>query len=187
MSSIIAFRPSLRAYALKLTIAALIAGLIIASAIIFRADILSLKSYGKVVFLLLLIIPSIAFLLEVLGPVYFVRTHLYSVGNGKVEESVGAISRKSKVIFISQIREIEVYQGFGGRLFRYGDVRVLSGLGSSEDIFMRSVADPMGIKSKIESFISSNKIEQKEENKNSGQASRRHGFLYPLSLHYDRP
>ncbi|WP_449462950.1 PH domain-containing protein [Tardisphaera miroshnichenkoae] len=146
------FRPTLRAYLVRFVLVSVVFVLIMGAALFYRQVLLSLRD-GLYLLLMLLGLDVIFLAAEALPPLVYVRSRSYSVGNGKVEAKVGVFSRSVRAISIPQIREIEVRQGAMGRLMGYGDVRVLSGLGASEDIFMKAVRDPMRVKSLIEELM----------------------------------
>jgi len=157
MSSPLKLRPSLRAFAFRMIASILLAALVMGSTLLFRDRILSLKGFGEYLLISLLVLPALFAAVEVLSPIYFVRTHRYFVGSNKVEEDLGAFSRRNKAVFVSQIREVEVTQGVIGRLLNYGDVMVAGGLGPSDVVLMRHVHDPMRVKAMLESMIGNGK------------------------------
>ncbi len=145
-------RPTFRAYLVRFILVCLIFAFVMGVALFYRQVLLSLRD-GLYLLAAIAGLDAIFVVAEVLPPIIYVRSRSYFVGNGKVEARVGVFSRSIRVISIPQIREIEVMQGAMGRLMGYGDVRVLSGLGASEDIFMKAVRNPMRVKSLIEELM----------------------------------
>ncbi len=149
---VLQLRPTLRVYLIRFILAFAVFALVMGAALFYRQALLSLRD-GRYLLAMILGLDAVFLVAEVLPPLIYVRSHSYFVGSGKVEARVGVFSRSVRAISIPQIREIEVRQGAMGRLMGYGDVRVLSGLGASEDIFMKSVRNPMRVKSLIEELM----------------------------------
>jgi len=84
-------RPSLRASALRISVAGVIALLIEALVVLFREKILS-SAHGSLLFVLGLLLPVLWLLVEISGPLYYVRTHAYEIYEDRVEERVGLFS-----------------------------------------------------------------------------------------------
>lgn len=71
------------------------------------------------------------------------------VTNKRVIQKRGIISRKSEEMKLTSIETVEIDQGFWGRIFGFGTVRV-TGRGIS-DVVYAGIRDPMGVKRQIES------------------------------------
>lgn len=71
------------------------------------------------------------------------------VTNKRVILKRGVIGRRTEEMKLTSIETVEIDQGVIGRVFGYGTVK-LTGRGLSDLVF-RGVADPMGVKRKIES------------------------------------
>lgn len=71
------------------------------------------------------------------------------VTNKRVIQKRGIISRRSEEMKLTSIETVEIDQGFWGRIFGFGTVRV-TGRGIS-DVVYAGIRDPMGVKRQIES------------------------------------
>lgn len=71
------------------------------------------------------------------------------VTNKRVILKKGIISRKTEEMKLKSIETVEINQGFFGRIFGFGTVKV-TGRGISDVIFER-IDDPMSVKRQIES------------------------------------
>jgi uncharacterized membrane protein YdbT with pleckstrin-like domain len=72
------------------------------------------------------------------------------VTNKRVVLKKGIISRKTEEMKITSIETVEIDQGFWGRIFGYGTVKV-TGKGIS-DVVYKGIDDPMAVKRQIESI-----------------------------------
>jgi uncharacterized membrane protein YdbT with pleckstrin-like domain len=72
------------------------------------------------------------------------------VTNKRVVLKKGIISRKTEEMKLASIETVEINQGFWGRIFGFGSVKV-TGRGIS-DVVYKGIDDPMAVKRQIESI-----------------------------------
>ncbi len=72
------------------------------------------------------------------------------VTNKRVVLKKGIVSRRTEEMKLASIETVEINQGFWGRIFGYGTVRV-TGKGIS-DVVYKGIDDPMAVKRQIESI-----------------------------------
>lgn len=70
------------------------------------------------------------------------------VTNKRVVLKRGIVSRKTEEMKLTSIETVEIDQGFWGRIFGFGTVKV-TGRGIS-DVVYKDIADPMAVKRRIE-------------------------------------
>lgn len=125
--------------------------LIEALVVLFREKILS-SAHGSLLFVLGLLLPVLWLLVEISGPLYYVRTHAYEIYEDRVEERVGLFSRSVTSVPLDQVRMIRLKQSVGGRILNYGDVEV-SSISEEPLIRMRNIRSPREVKERLEEMV----------------------------------
>ncbi len=94
---------------------------------------------------LALLLPVLWLLVEISGPLYYVRTHAYEIYEDRVEEKVGLFSRSVTSVPLDQVRMMRLKQGIGGRILNYGDIEVFS-ISEGPLIRMKDIRSPGEVK-----------------------------------------
>ncbi len=95
---------------------------------------------GAVLALLLVM----AFVLPILGIRYRLATHEFAVTERRVLASMGLVRTRTVDLSVAKVETLVVEQGVLGRLFGYGDVRLVGTGGTAESF--HGVRDPIGFR-----------------------------------------
>ena len=80
---------------------------------------------------------------------FLVATHEFGVTDRRVIARMGWISTRTVDLNVTKVESLVIEQGALGRLFRYGDLKVV-GTGGSAEVF-RGVKDPIGFRKAVNS------------------------------------
>jgi uncharacterized membrane protein YdbT with pleckstrin-like domain len=78
---------------------------------------------------------------------FLVATHEYGVTDRRVIARMGWVSTRTVDLNVTKVESLVIEQGALGRLFRYGDVKVV-GTGGTAEVF-RGVKDPIGFRKAV--------------------------------------
>jgi len=80
---------------------------------------------------------------------FLVATHVFGVTDRRVIARMGWITTRTVDLNVTKVESLVIEQGVLGRLFRYGDLKVVGTGGTSETF--RGVRDPIGFRKAVNS------------------------------------
>ena len=108
------------------------------------ADLVARQPLAGTLAALVLVLAFVAPLLTVR---FLVRTHQYGVTDRRVIARMGWISTRTVDLNVTKVESLVIEQGALGRLFRFGDVKLV-GTGGTSEVF-RGVRDPIGFRKAV--------------------------------------
>jgi uncharacterized membrane protein YdbT with pleckstrin-like domain len=107
----------------------------------------------------LLIMPIIEYAIIKIPLYYFgYKNTEYLVTNNRIIKINGIFSKSSNEIALSDIEQVNVFQGVWGRLHKYGDI-IINGIGGSK-IILDEIGDPFEYKKRLQDAMPSQKKEE---------------------------
>ncbi len=83
-----------------------------------------------------------------IAPIFDRWTSEFAITNKRVIIKIGWISRKTVELNLSKIESVNVDQSFWGRIFGYGDIRII-GTGGTREVFLK-LAKPLEFRRKFQ-------------------------------------
>jgi len=97
---------------------------------------------------LILIAPTLG-LVVLLAAIIKRQSSEFAVTNKRAMMKVGVFSTRSVELLLNKIEAIAVHQGFGGRIFGYGDI-VVTGSGGTKEVFS-DIEAPLELRRAVQS------------------------------------
>ena len=83
-----------------------------------------------------------------IAPIFDRWTSEFAITNKRVIIKIGWISRKTVELNLSKIESVNVDQSFWGRIFGFGDIRII-GTGGTREVFLK-LAKPLEFRKKFQ-------------------------------------
>jgi uncharacterized membrane protein YdbT with pleckstrin-like domain len=110
------------------------------------ADLFARQPLAATILAMLLLLAVVVPLLVIR---FLVATHVFGVTDRRVIARMGWITTRTVDLNVTKVESLVIEQGAFGRLFRYGDLKVVGTGGTSETF--RGVRDPIGFRKAVNS------------------------------------